>query len=442
MSTNGTASRHIAPQVPTSAGDSARIIPAVLVLYACMLPRELTFEIAGIGFQPFRAMITLLSPVALFMAVQQRLRPSLVDGLIVFAAIWAFIALWVVQSLDDAFITGLSEGLNLSLGYLVGRVSIRTSKDFQRFLMAVLPGLLFCAAVMAIESISHKHLLRPFVANLVGVPLTSESYEERLGLMRARGPFVHAILGAVFLASFLSIVWYMARSTYIRTIGLLAVAGFLFSVSSTGYVGIIIASGLIFTNYLHRTTRLPVFQTVLLAVLLMFALIQAISESGVISFIIRRLTISSGTGRFRMFIWEYAGAEALANPVFGIGDRPYSRPAWMRTASVDAHWLLLTMRYGFPFGMSVLVAVISSAVMSIRGAWSPFPLDQRAAYAMTFTLSSVIFMGFSVYLWEGMGCWLVVLSGMAVSFGQQMALAVRTQQAAPPGWSPTRLRPA
>lgn len=410
---------------------SPRVIPAILVIYACMLPRELTFEIAGVAFQPFRVALTLMLPVAVVLAAQQKMRPSYVDLLIVFASVWAFIALWVVVSIDAALITGLSDGLNLAFAYFIGRASIRTSRDFQRVFVGVLPGLLFCSVILAVESIGHQNLLRPFVAQLLGLPSINEPYSVRIGLMRARGPFPHAILGGVFLASFLPIVWYMANKKTTRVLGLLAVAGFFFSVSSTGFLGIIVASGLMITAYFHRVSGLPIFQSAVGGTLAMLLFIEVFSQSGAISFIVRRLTFSSGTGYYRMLIWEYAGADALNNPIFGIGLRTYIRPAWMVAASIDAHWLLVTVRYGFPFGVAVLLAMIAGVVMSLRGVWSPYPLDQRAGYAIGFSLIATIFTGLSVFLWEGMGAWMTLLNGMAVTFGQQMAMAVRSQEPSP-----------
>ena len=243
------------------------------------------------------------------------------------------------------------------------------------------------------------------------------------------------------MASFLPIAWYMADKPLTRILGLLAVGGFFFSVSSTGFLGVIIASGLIFTAFLHRVTKLPVFQAVIGGMLFMMMFIELFSNSGLFSFIIRRLTFSSATGYYRMAIWEWAGADAMNNPVFGIGLRNYIRPGWMVKASVDAHWLLITLRYGFPYGMAVLVAMISAAVLSLRGAWSPYPLDRRAAYAIGFSLIAITFTGLSVFLWEGMGIWMTVLTGMGVTFGQRMALAIRSQAPAQVARPAQRLSP-
>lgn len=418
-----------------------RTLLAIVVVYACMLPRELSFEVVEIAIQPFRLMLILFLPVAVMLWGQQRMRPCYVDWLVVFAAIWAFLALYVTASLSDAMVTGLSDGLNMALAYFIGRVSIRTSKDLQNFFVAVLPGLLLCAGIIAIESLTHQNLLRPYLASVFGAVEVAYPNEYRLGLLRAQGPFPHPILGGVFMASFLPIAWYMPEKPMTRFLGLLAVGGFFFSVSSTGFLGVIVGGGLIFTAYLHRVTKLPVFQAVIAGAIFMGIFIELFSGGGLFSFIVRRLTFSAGTGRYRMLIWEYGGADALNHPLFGIGMRNYIRPAWMVKASVDAHWLLVTLRYGFPFGIAALVIMLSGAFMSLRGAWSPYPLDRRAAYAIGFSLIAIAFTGLSVFLWEGMAIWMTVLTGIGVTFGQQMVLATRSQAAGYGQPSTLRLRP-
>ena len=408
----------------TSRPFPAHVIPAVLVLYACLLPREFTFEIADISMQPYRVVLVLIMPYVLSQWSVQRLRFNFVDFLTVFSAIWIFLALTVVESFESALVTGLSDGLNLALAYFAGRVAIRNSDDFRRFLYAVLPGLFLCALLLATESITHTQILRPMVASVTGV-YGFYPYETRLGLMRAQGPFPHAILGGVFMASFLPLIWYVVEKPFARTVGLVSVAGFIFSLSSTGFLGIIVGGGLILTSYLQRVTKLPVFPAAIGGMLFMMVVISVFSQGGLFVWIIHHLTFSSGTGYYRMSIWTYGGAEVMRHPIFGIGTRSYTRPYWMISPSVDAHWLYMTMRYGFPAGMSLLFSMIISAAMALRGAWSPFSLDRKVGLAIGFSLISIIFTGLSVYLWEGMGIWMTLLTGMGVGFGARMTKAVR-----------------
>jgi hypothetical protein len=368
-----------------------------------------------------------------------QLRPSFVDFLFLFASFWIFLALYIVESLNTALVTGLAESFNMILAYFVGRVTIRDSRDLQRFFLAVLPGLFIVAVILAAESISHQYLIRPPLGRLLNY-YSEYYYEVRLGLMRGLGPFPHPILGGVFTASFLPIVWYLTEKPMHRILGFLAVGSFFFSLSSTGFLAFIIGFGLIMTAYLQKVTRLPVFPAVIALAIFGMVFISIFSEGGLFSFIVRRLTFSSGSGFYRVAIWTHAGAEVLNNPIFGIGLRSYTRPAWMISGSVDAHWLVLALRYGLAVCLAVLVATISSAAMSLRGAWSPNELDRRVAYAIGFTLVAVIFTGFSVYLWEGVLIWITLLTGVGVTFGQKVARTIRS--AATVNTRPTsRLRP-
>ena len=402
------------------------VLPAVLVVYACMLPRELTFEIATVAFQPFRTTLTLLMPFVLFLAGKQKIKPSFVDWLIIFASFWIFAAMMAAESLSAALVTGLSEGLNLAFAYFVGRVALQNSQDLRSFFKAILPGLLICTCFLAAESISHHFILRPLIARIVGQPIPVFPSDLRIGLLRAVGPFPHAILGGVFMASFLPIAWYVPKTASTKILGLTAVAGFFFSVSTTGFMGFFVGAGLMFTNFIQRITRLPIFPAMVTGLVSLLVFVKVFSNGGLFSFLIRRMTFSSATGYYRMSIWTYAGADAWNHPLFGIGTRQYIRPAWMVKVSVDAHWLLLTLKGGFPYMIAVLGAMIGAATLVLRGgAASPYLVDKRASYAVGFSLISIIFTGLSVYLWEGMGIWMIVLTGMGVTLGMRLSEASR-----------------
>ena len=436
---NAIATRGATMRPPAKQRFPLHVLPAVLVVYSCMLPRELTIEIMEFAFPPQRLMLLVLLPFLVMQAARMQLRPSFVDFLMVFASFWIFLALYITESLDTAVVTGLSESYNLLLAYLTGRVTIRKSRDFQRFFLAVLPGLFVVAVILAAESISHQYLIRPPLGRLLNY-YSEYYYEVRLGLMRGLGPFPHPILGGVFTASFLPIVWYLTEKPMHRILGFLAVGSFFFSLSSTGFLAFIVGFGLIMTAFAQRVTRLPVFPAVIGLAIFGMVFISIFSEGGLFSFIVRRLTFSSGSGFYRVAIWTHAGAEALNNPIFGIGLRTYTRPAWMISPSVDAHWLVLALRYGLAVCLAVLVAMISSAVMSLRGAWSPNEFDRRLAYAIGFSLIAVIFTGFSVYLWEGVMVWVTLLTGVGVTFGQNVARGIASAATANARRA-TRLRP-
>ena len=401
-----------------------RLIPPALVIYACMLPRELTFEVLGIAFFPYRTALVLMLPYFIFKAIRTNIRPSAVDFLVLFAAVWAVIALTVVENFASASVVALADAIDFILAYFVGRVSIRDGRDLKNLVPLIIPGLLLSTLIMAAESFSHQIILRSSLGQLFG---RAETFmvEERLGLMRATGPFLHPILGGVFLSSFLPLIWYLIERPWLKAIGIVGITGFFFSLSSTGFLAFIVATGLIVASTTQRVTRLPIFVMLGVGLGALFTAVALISENGLFSFIVRRLTLSSGTGYFRMLIWEHAGAEVLNHPIFGIGTREYSRPAWMISSSVDAHWLLLALRYGFPHMIPSLLVMLIATFVSLRGTLSLQHLDRMAGYALGFSLVAIIFTGLSVSIWEGVDAWMTMLTGMAISFGQHVSTAGR-----------------
>lgn len=406
------------------------VLPAIVIVYACMLPRELTFEVAGVAMQPFRAAMVLMLPMMITQAARHRVSFSVVDLFAFIAAAWFFIALSVTEPFERVMAAGLAEGLNFLLAYFTGRVCIRRASDFRTLVVSVFPGLAVCAVWMAIESITHTQVFRPMLGQMLGTS-GSYPYEVRMGLMRSPGPFQHPIAASVFLSSFLPMVWYLSRTFWQRVLGAIGVGGFYFSLSSTGFLALGVGIALLITNALQRATRLPIFAGLAAAAIICFIGIEMLSEAGFFSFYVRRLTLGSGSGYYRMAIWTYAGADVMNHPIFGIGLREYIRPAWMGNPSVDAYWLLMTLRFGFPAMIAIAIVMLSGVVMALRGAYSPYELDRLVAYSIAFSLVAIIFTGFSVHHWEGMGVWMILLAGTGVTFGQIMRAQNQAARARP-----------
>ncbi len=409
-----------------------RILPAVIVCYSFLLPRELDFQIGELDLQPYRVAMVLMLPVVLFQAVRQPIKPSFVDLLIVLAMIWMVTALSITGGYPTGFVFALTDAVNMGLAYLIGRVAVRNALDFKRFFLAIMPSLFIMAVVMATESFLRVSFYRPFFGSLTGYNapdlLGGPLDEIRLGLMRASGPFGHPILAGTYLSSFTAIAWYLAQKPSHRVFALLAVAGFFFALSSTGYLGFMVLFALLLTNYVHRASKLPVFPVMIGGALFAMIFIEIFSNGGVFRWIVRNLTLDPGTGYFRLLIWEYGLADLNRHPIFGIGFRTYERPPWMYTGSVDAHILVIGLRYGWPAVIFTTAAALWAAAVALRGAWSPYPLDQRVAYSICYTLIAISVCGLAVHLYESMYIWLNMLTGMGISFGHMMREAVRSSQ--------------
>lgn len=393
-----------------------RVLPAILVAYSCLLPRDLTLTIANVDFRPYRVTLILVLPLLLRLVSAARLRLSSYDAIALFVAVWAPISLIATSSLSDVVSVGFSMGGDFILAYYVGRICLQTPDDVRRLMIAFAPGCALAGLSMALESILHVQFVRPTVNKLLGQPSVAIQAEVRWGLLRALGPFPHPILAGAFMASLLPFALLVLKTPRDRLTLLFAACCAIFTVSSTSIVNFMI--GLIFfcALYAQRITRLPLIATGASLFPLALVAIGSFSQNGLMSFLIRRLSVNAANGYYRMEIWKYAGAEANNNPLFGIGIRDWIRPSDMPNDTIDANWLLLTMRYGYPLGMAVLVLFLGGAIaLALRSSRFRLREDTNVAAAVVISILGIVTAGISVALWEGIWVWLIMLSGCAVS---------------------------
>jgi hypothetical protein len=304
-----------------------------------------------------------------------------------------------------------------------------------------LPGVLALVPLLALEAFSHR-LMRPILAGLLNQPEPTVFYDFRFGLLRAAGPFPHPILGGVFLAGVLPMAWYLAHNTRDRMLGCAAAMGALFTVSSTAAIGIILALAAIALDIVQRLTRWPVFRVAALYIILMMVLISVASDSGLLSVLIRNLTFEAGTGYYRLSIWEYGGAEALANPIYGMGFRDWARPEFMYTGSVDAYWLVEAMAHGFPAPIALGVVMLGTIVAVLRTQRFRHKADADAARSVVVFIVIAIVSGFTVHFWESVNSWIALVLGCGASLASQARVAPLPRwHIAPPSQQLLTIRP-
>lgn len=389
----------------------------VIVTYACLLPREMTVELAGAALFPYRAFLFLFMPFAIGQ-IKHVPKLSFIDFVAAFTALWHVVALITTESIATAMVRGGAQGADFGMAYLIGRATLRSPTDLRTYFLAILPGLSATALIMAAESLSGRLILRPLVADLFGQPRPTSVYERvRLGLFRASGPFPHPILGGVFLAAMLPFAWYLPRSNTIRAIAVAAALCCLFTVSSTAIFALGLGFSIMGMRWLQHVTRLPVFATTIAYLAMAYLAVSVVSESGAVSVATRYLLLDSGSSYYRQLIWEYAGAEALNHPVFGIGLRDWERLDWM-IESIDSYWLTSAMRFGFPMAIGALITIGGAVVALVRHC-SRAPEDVRdTAFTITTALSVIIFSGLTVHLWEGVAGWMLLITGSGVTLSQ------------------------
>lgn len=401
----------------------------IIVAYACLLPREMTVEIAGLAFFPYRACLFIFLPYAL---AQIRYVPklSMIDLFAAFASLWHLIALLMNEPIATAFVRGGAQAADFGLAYLIGRTTLRSVGDLRLMFLALLPGLCVTGLFMIAESLSGQMIVRPFVAKLFGQGEMTSVYERfRMGLFRASGPFPHPILAGVFLSSLLPLAWHLPKSNLVRAIAVAASLCCIFTVSSATVVAMGLSIALMVMHLLQRVTRLPVFIFAIIYSALAFTAVSAVSKSGAFSVFRRYVMLDQGSQIYREWIWQYAGAETLNNPIFGIGLRDWERPSYMST-SVDSFWLVSAMMFGIPLAVAAALTIGGTVgILATRLARAPIEL-RNAAFAVAASLFVLMFCGFTVHLWEGVACWMLLLTGAGVTLSQWRSQVVLPQRRA------------
>lgn len=405
----------------TSAGQSfpLHLAPVLLFAIAALLPRELAISIGGAVLFPYRLVLLGLIPFVAIRLISHPLRPNIFDLLATIVTFWLTIALVANENFSIAIEAGVALSLDFALAYLLGRVSITCSEDFRHLFRALLPVLAAVALIQFFESVSHQQVLRPLFADLLGQAPPVIHDEARFGLYRAAGPFQHPILGGVFMATMLPMAWLMCETKITRIVGLLVAASMIFTVSASAILAFAVCLVLLVLVWTQRETGWPLWIIATIGAAIIFLLIVTLSDSGPLNFAARRLSISVQTGYWRVFIWEYAGAEALRNPLFGIGFSEWARPHWMLSSSIDAHFLFWSVRFGLIAGIGALALIAGASLRLVSNARFQTDRARQVSLSIAIALCGFVAAGFSVAYWEGIAGWMTLLCGAAVSLGSR-----------------------
>lgn len=416
-----------------------RILPAVLLLYAALIPFEVRVTLAEQTFYPPRIMCFLLLPWLVMRLPKADLKLTLLDYLMFAAAFWMAFAFMIFYGPVEGAIRGGVLAFDVAVPYIVGRLSITDTNDFRRFLVLIAPGIFLAGASMLAEVLVGQSLVRPAVATVFGdLPIyqdgqavgdtTAYSYEKRLGMLRASGPFSHPILAGLFLASFFPLYFYSSLRKWPIFAGLGASLFAVFSASTAPIISLAMGGLLLAIDWFQRLAKFISWKVIIPLFGILLIVVHFGSQNGIFKVIIR-YTLNPSTGYYRQLIWEYGVQSVLNHPLFGIGFTGYQRLSWMQE-TVDNHWLLLAIRFGvfpaFAILIVVIVAVARLSLFSMRGS----EVERRIRVAMAISLFSFTMLGFSVAFFGGIQAWFYMFLAACVSIvsGHSNSQQQRAQQ--------------
>jgi hypothetical protein len=413
-----------------------------LYLIGVMLP--VGFDIGTLSLSLLRTLLLLTTVPLFFGLIAGRFgKVYPVDWLFFLHMCWATVAIAannpnkVVENIGSTAIEFLG-------GYLIARAFIRSREDFIALIRVL--GVMVCLTIpLAVsESLTDISIIPEIISFLGLQPPYQVNMAPRMGLFRSQTVFAHPIHYGLFCSSAFSLVFVGMKGTmsgisrYIVAFGVLC--GVFLAFSSGPLLAAVLQICLIFWAFIFR--KLPGRWTLLLALfVLMYVVIDLLSNRTPIRVFMSYATFSAHTAYYRALIYEWGMINVWANPILGLGLRPWVRPGYMHTSSVDNFWLVSTMRYGIPGFMFLALGYLDAVVRVGRKKLvdgSPESL-LRLAWMITFCGLSLTLI--TVHVWTSVYSFVFFLLGSGLWIASASSEGtVETKAQAPAGPAYARAR--
>ena len=402
--------------VPQASEDRRFVYLAVILGYIMLLPPQLNLNVMGVVLPPYRLF---LIPATLFVvgtSLRGRWKWVWPDYLMLIGTAWIWLALYNTSEFADFVTSSIAQTIDIGLAYFFARATFRSMQDLRLFLVMMVPGLAIFGGFIVLEAVLKRHILQPLVGGLVGVggyyPI-----DERMGLMRSRGPFPHPILAGIFFASFLPLFWMSGLRGWPRIVGLGASMFSFFTVSSAALLAISVSSMLMVYNWLsERFIQLTWRLFFVVSSIVIFAL-EFGTQSGSFNLIMRYASLNSFSAFNRVLIWRHGTANVAKNPWFGIGYAEWERPSWMVSGSIDHYWLQQAIQFGLLPRITLAVATILAVLAVIRKSQREQRTDKMALRGLAIAMSVFALGIVSVSIWLSTQVWFHMMLGICVSIG-------------------------
>ncbi|WP_086617543.1 O-antigen ligase family protein [Erythrobacter tepidarius] len=396
---------------------SANVLLAVVLGYIMLLPPQFNIPIGTSVIPPYR--FVLLASV--FYIVGSRLRGQwrfvLPDALMLVAAVWIWVAFFVVSAtFEDFFTASVAQTCDIIIPYFFARSTLRSLRDLRLFLILMAPAFAVTAAIITLESVTKTHIIQPLARSLLGVGGGYSLIDYRLGLLRAAGPFPHPILAGVVLSTLLSLYWFSGLRGWPRLVGVGAALASFFTVSSAALLAL--TSMIVLIIYDWLTERIANISWRLFFILFgIFVFVAELgTKSGTYSLLVRFGSLNSSSAYYRTLIWRFGKQNVEKHPWFGIGYAEWERPFWMGK-SVDHYWLLQAIQVGIVPPLMYAIVIFLAFLALIRRQSSANLVDGRALRGVAIAMVVMAFAVVSVAVWLSAQVWFHLMMGLSVSMG-------------------------
>ncbi len=323
-------------------------LPITLLLIALAFPVELSITVGSLLITASRAVLLAFAFPSLFRFFK-RGRLYSAELCLLGYAIWTLVSYSVNNGVGVSIERGGILSLEAIVGYMIVRLYISDLYKYKQTIKLLLLIVMVLMPLVVIESVTGNHFIHTFFNKITGY-YYSLSYEERLGLTRAYGPFSHPILMGVFSSVLIGLVWYLwdksNPANKLFRVGVIITTTFM-SLSSAPFLVVLFSFFAIIWNRLAKPFKQK-WQIAMGGFLSLYVFLLFWSPYNPLLVILGKITLNHHTAYYRGIVWDYGTAEVIRHPIFGIGLNDWVRPGWMIHTSIDTFWLREAMLYGFP----------------------------------------------------------------------------------------------
>ncbi|MBH5398263.1 O-antigen ligase family protein [Bradyrhizobium sp. CNPSo 4010] len=378
----------------------ARLLVAVVALAGILLPSEVQITLApGARFTAGRVAAVLLLIPALFALLQRDRRILLCDFLAVAAAAWMILASLASVG-TNALSSAGGDALDFIGGYLIARAYIFGRPALDVFIRVLKIFATIAIVLAVVDSISGRLIVHETVAAMVhAAEWPAAGY--RNGMVRAASTFDHAIAFGVFCALTAPVFLYWEKDLLGRTLAAaLCSLGCVLSGSSAALMAFAVV--LAAFSYDRLMMRYSWRWSILWAIVAALGSAFFVVAQNPLGWIISHLTLDPQTGYFRMLIWEVGWSYVVLSPITGYAYETFNNN--IIDGSVDAIWLLYSLRFGIPMLVLFFLTNMAALLPSKRrpGNNADDIYMDRMRHAFTLVILMFMFTGLTVHFWNYM----------------------------------------
>lgn len=392
-----TASRH-----NVKASNAA--LPMMVSVFILATCTPIYFNLGSLALTPARVvMILLFIPVMLKFVSGAAGKWYFADKMMFAYSVWIAISLLAYDGASMIQYIGITI-IETMTPYFLARTMIRNREQYNAFLKFMLVIIVCMAGLAAVEATTGI----PIVNRILDIPFrvyqqVPDSYEKRLGMMRAQATFLHPILFGVVMALFLAPFIFMPRKDAPGGRGgflyaLPAALACFFSLSTGAWLAMNVQLGLMLWGRMMRE-NVSRWKILMILTVIGYVVVDLISNRTPFEVFISYMALNSHTAYWRVLIFMFGMDNVWANPFFGIGLGDWVRPSWMFSASVDNFWLLNAMRYGIP-GFLLISAMFLGVILAMARARIADEFLRNQRNAIIFAIIGCALSLCTVHIWS------------------------------------------